>query len=103
MGARLKYNVVFAKREVWQEGKGEVLIYKQKATKIRPRNAKLLQKKKNHSLSVLFSVITQKEHINCNPDSIVNTHKSCMGTTRLVNVPLNCQNNFFKTLQTHKH
>lgn len=46
MGARLKYNVVFAKREVWQEGKGEVLIYKQKATKIRPRNAKLLQKKK---------------------------------------------------------
>lgn len=46
MGERLKQNVLFARREVWQEGKGEVLIYKHKATKIRPRNAKLLQRKK---------------------------------------------------------
>lgn len=95
--------MVFARREVWQEGKGEALIYKHKATKIGPRNAKLLQRRKAQSDSEIQCNNAQKEHINCNLDSTVNTHKRWMGTTRLVNVPSNCQNNFFKTLQTHKH
>lgn len=94
--------MVFVRGEVWQEGKGEALIYKHKATKIRPRNAKLLQRKKAQSVNVIECNDAQKEHINCNLDSTVNTHKRWM-RTRLVNVPLNCQNNFFKILQTHKH
>lgn len=39
------YNMILARREVWQEGKGEAVIYKHKATQIRPKNVQLLQKK----------------------------------------------------------
>lgn len=79
--------MVFARREVWQEGKGKALIYEHKTTKIGPRNAELLQRKRAQSVSVIQCNNTQKEHINCNLDSIVNTHKRWMGTTRPVNVP----------------
>lgn len=51
-GSRTTYNMIFARTEVWQEGKGEALICKHKAAKIRPRNAQLLQKKMRNLLNV---------------------------------------------------
>jgi len=73
------YNMLFARREVWQEGKGEALIYKHTATQIRLRNALLLQKNKKCSLLNVNGMMlpgsinhkcndAQKECINCNLD-----------------------------------
>lgn len=53
--------MVFARREVWQEGKGKALIYEHKTTKIGPRNAELLQRKRTQSVSVIQCNNTQKD------------------------------------------
>lgn len=97
------YNMILARRKVWQEGKGAAVIYEHKATQIRPKNVQLFQKKLcsilNANGMMLPDLINckcndaQKECINCNLYLPVNICKGWAGTTRLLDVPLNCQSN----------
>lgn len=56
---------IFARREAQQEGKGEAIIYKHEIAKIRPRNAQLVQKKKETNCLLRVNGIMFPSLINC--------------------------------------